>query len=165
MIKLIILKVLRIRAAMLNIYMIIFIKLYNSFYLNIYLKRYLGLENDLHQTENSSQRFAIKDTSSLNGLSKRFNLKRDMEVHKYCSNLKRSALISPMQQKFCLKSVKLMDIVAKGAKLAINECQHQFKYMRWNCTTYNQPHVFGRIIRTSKLFYNYIDIDKFCFNF
>lgn len=92
----------------------------------------------------------IRDTGSLRGLSRRANLKRDgTAAEKYCSDLRRTIFISPMQQKFCLKSTKLMDIASKGAKVAIDECQHQFKYKRWNCTIYNRPHVFGHIVRTS----------------
>ncbi|GBP92091.1 Protein Wnt-1 [Eumeta japonica] len=39
--------------------------------------------------------------------------------------------------------------VAKGASMAVAECQHQFKYRRWNCSTRNflrGKNLFGKIV-------------------
>lgn len=40
--------------------------------------------------------------------------------------------------------------------MAIEECQHQFKYRRWNCTTINKENepVFGNALNKGKIFYD-----------
>jgi hypothetical protein len=75
--------------------------------------------------------------------------KNQFKLRKYCHNLKREILTSNVQYKYCLKNVKLIEIASKGAKLAIDECQYQFKYKRWNCTVYNEPSVFGQLSQIS----------------
>ncbi|CAB0031021.1 unnamed protein product [Trichogramma brassicae] len=43
--------------------------------------------------------------------------------------------LSPGQEKLCGLSQDHMPWVARGAKSAIDECQHQFQHRRWNCST------------------------------
>lgn len=41
--------------------------------------------------------------------------------------------------------------VGSGAKMSIEECQHQFHMSRWNCTTFgNTSSVFGQVISISE---------------
>uniref|UniRef100_A0A8B9K0E7 Protein Wnt n=1 Tax=Astyanax mexicanus TaxID=7994 RepID=A0A8B9K0E7_ASTMX len=41
----------------------------------------------------------------------------------------------PKQLRFCRNYIEIMPSVAEGIKLGIQECQHQFRGRRWNCTT------------------------------
>ncbi|TRY56044.1 hypothetical protein DNTS_004271 [Danionella cerebrum] len=41
----------------------------------------------------------------------------------------------PKQLRFCRNYIEIMPSVAEGVKLGIQECQHQFRGRRWNCTT------------------------------
>lgn len=51
------------------------------------------------------------------------------------------------QRELCGLSYNILQTVSRGAKLGIDECQHQFYMNRWNCTTYNNtPSVFGGIL-------------------
>lgn len=52
----------------------------------------------------------------------------------------------------------IFQAVGLGAKMGIEECQHQFRMSRWNCTTFqNSSSIFGGIISVSTyvpLFYD-----------
>jgi hypothetical protein len=56
------------------------------------------------------------------------------------------------QIRVCKRNVELMPSVKKGAEMAIQECQHQFKYRKWNCTTINKKNepVFGNALNKGK---------------
>ncbi|TKS90348.1 EGF-like and X-link domain-containing adhesion molecule 2 Fasciclin [Collichthys lucidus] len=43
----------------------------------------------------------------------------------------------------CRKKLFLLPSIQDGARLAITECQSQFRHERWNCSTRDQPTVFG----------------------
>ncbi|KAK3782113.1 hypothetical protein RRG08_052377 [Elysia crispata] len=60
-----------------------------------------------------------------------------------CENL--SGLVK-RQRRICRRNVELMDSVRVGALMAIDECQAQFKYRRWNCSTENNLKLFGNVI-------------------
>lgn len=60
--------------------------------------------------------------------------------------------LSPGQSKFCLLYLDHMKTVSNGAKLGISECQWQFLYSRWNCSTVQDSSVFGRVVNTRKYF-------------
>ncbi|KAJ4922326.1 hypothetical protein JOQ06_022861 [Pogonophryne albipinna] len=53
------------------------------------------------------------------------------------------------QVQICKRSVEVMDAVRRGAQLAIDECQFQFRNRRWNCSTLETMPVFGKIVTQS----------------
>ena len=56
-----------------------------------------------------------------------------------CANLP----LSHRQRELCRKKSFLLPSIQDGARLAIAECQSQFKHERWNCSARDQPDVFG----------------------
>lgn len=50
----------------------------------------------------------------------------------------------------CKRSVEVMDAVRRGAQLAIDECQFQFRNRRWNCSTLETMPVFGKVVTQGK---------------
>ena len=43
--------------------------------------------------------------------------------------------------------MEIMPSVAEGVKIGIQECQHQFRGRRWNCTTVNDSlAIFGPVL-------------------
>ncbi|XP_034005703.1 protein Wnt-16 [Trematomus bernacchii] len=51
--------------------------------------------------------------------------------------------LSPRQRDLCRKQPLLMPSVQEGARLAVSECQSQFRHERWNCSVRKEPPVFG----------------------
>ncbi|CAH1265625.1 protein Wnt-5b-like isoform X2 [Branchiostoma lanceolatum] len=60
-----------------------------------------------------------------------------------CTSL---AGLSSGQRKLCNLYQDHMASVGIGARQGIEECQHQFRDRRWNCTTSDEDSVFGRIV-------------------
>ncbi|XP_069376139.1 protein Wnt-16 [Paralichthys olivaceus] len=56
-----------------------------------------------------------------------------------CSNLP----LSHRQRELCRKKPFLLPSIQDGARLAIDECQSQFRHERWNCSVSRRPPVFG----------------------
>ncbi|XP_058804725.1 protein Wnt-5b-like [Phymastichus coffea] len=54
--------------------------------------------------------------------------------------------LSRGQLKLCQLSHDHMPSVARGARLGIHECQHQFRQRRWNCSTVDDESVFGPVL-------------------
>lgn len=55
------------------------------------------------------------------------------------------------QRQLCQRHPDLMQSISEGAKEWIKECQHQFRYHRWNCSTLDRDHtVFGRVMLRSE---------------
>ena len=54
------------------------------------------------------------------------------------------------QRQICKRNVDMMDAVKAGAVHSIDECQYQFRYRRWNCSTVNTATVFGRIVKAGQ---------------
>ncbi|KAI5708724.1 hypothetical protein M8J76_001823 [Diaphorina citri] len=51
------------------------------------------------------------------------------------------------QQYLCTLNENILNVVAAGARMGIEECQNQFKMSRWNCTTFgNTSQVFGSVL-------------------
>lgn len=58
----------------------------------------------------------------------------------------------PKQLRFCRNYIEIMPSVAEGVKLGIQECQHQFRGRRWNCTTIKDNlAIFGPVLDKGKL--------------
>lgn len=60
--------------------------------------------------------------------------------HLNCSHVP----LSPRQKSLCQKKFFLLPSIQDGARLAISECQNQFRHERWNCSTSQNPSVFGQ---------------------
>lgn len=57
----------------------------------------------------------------------------------------------PKQLRFCRNYIEIMPSVAEGVKLGIQECQHQFRGRRWNCTTIKDSlAIFGPVLDKGK---------------
>uniref|UniRef100_A0A1A7X023 Protein Wnt n=2 Tax=Iconisemion striatum TaxID=60296 RepID=A0A1A7X023_9TELE len=56
-----------------------------------------------------------------------------------CSSLR----LSSQQRELCRRKPFLLPSVRDGARLAVTECQTQFRLERWNCSTSEEPRVFG----------------------
>ncbi|NXW04747.1 WNT4 protein, partial [Fregetta grallaria] len=50
------------------------------------------------------------------------------------------------QVQMCKRNLEVMDSVRRGAQLAIEECQYQFRNRRWNCSTLDTLPVFGKVV-------------------
>ncbi|KAE8737164.1 wnt7, partial [Frankliniella occidentalis] len=50
----------------------------------------------------------------------------------------RVAGLSPRQRSLCRSSPDAMVAIGTGLRLALQECQHQFRHERWNCSS--APH-------------------------
>lgn len=50
------------------------------------------------------------------------------------------------QVHLCKRNLEVMDSVRRGAQLAIEECQYQFRNRRWNCSTLDSLPVFGKVV-------------------
>ncbi|XP_029019245.1 protein Wnt-16 [Betta splendens] len=51
--------------------------------------------------------------------------------------------LSPRQRDLCRRKRFLLPSIQDGARLAVAECQNQFRHERWNCSTTQDPSVFG----------------------
>lgn len=111
---------------------------------------------------------------------KRYNLEQISQYWKHLLSLSRSLaatgqpsndLYSPTAQAHIYTSPTLLPLtkkqrrlvtnnpgtivaIAKGARMAVDECQYQFKDRRWNCSAQVNGHggsIFGKIIEKGKL--------------
>ena len=54
--------------------------------------------------------------------------------------------LSVGQTRFCMHYRDHMAPVSRGAQLGIHECQFQFRFRRWNCSTVDDSSVFGPVV-------------------
>ncbi|XP_047227529.1 protein Wnt-6 [Girardinichthys multiradiatus] len=65
-----------------------------------------------------------------------------MDPNSICRKAKR---LAGKQAELCQTQPEIVSEVAKGARLGIRECQYQFRYRRWNCTSHNK--YFGKVLQ------------------
>ncbi|XP_064633228.1 protein Wnt-5a-like [Lineus longissimus] len=54
--------------------------------------------------------------------------------------------LSPGQKKLCMLYQDHMPSISRGARVGIQECQWQFRFRRWNCSTVDNRSVFGSVV-------------------
>lgn len=62
-------------------------------------------------------------------------------VSKSCKSIEG---LSKNQISICNKYIELIDFIKLGAEKAIQECERQFKYRRWNCSYLHRSLVLGK---------------------
>lgn len=68
------------------------------------------------------------------------------------------------QLQVCQRNPESLLCIKQGARLGIYECQSQFKYERWNCTTSKNYTVFGEVLRKGMYaYFKHIFIFQSCF--
>uniref|UniRef100_A0ABD2WR95 Protein Wnt n=1 Tax=Trichogramma kaykai TaxID=54128 RepID=A0ABD2WR95_9HYME len=70
------------------------------------------------------------DLMSVDSMSAQHSVLGLSNAERYCKN----AHLTAKQQVICIQSPQVLQAISSGARLAIEECQHQFKGARWNCT-------------------------------
>ena len=65
----------------------------------------------------------------------------------FCSSL---TFLTVEQRHYCQTNPKIFAIIHRSLRLAIDECQYQFRNQRWNCALFNQTDVFGKLVLRSK---------------
>ena len=71
-----------------------------------------------------------------------------IEVPESCKSL---VGLVKRQQKICKRNIETMESVRYGALIAIDECQHQFRNRRWNCSTVDPVKLFGNVLKAGEL--------------
>ena len=62
--------------------------------------------------------------------------------------------LTKKQRRLVAKNPGTILAVAKGARMAVDECQYQFKERRWNCPVEENGHggsIFGKILEKGKI--------------
>lgn len=60
----------------------------------------------------------------------------------FCSSL---TFLTAEQRAYCQNNPKIFSIITRSLRLAIEECQYQFRNQRWNCSIFNQSEIFGKL--------------------
>lgn len=58
-------------------------------------------------------------------------------------------LLRSAQRKMILENPGVLQAISRGVNMALQECQHQFRNRRWNCSTKNfltGKNLFGKIV-------------------
>lgn len=71
-------------------------------------------------------------------------------VQNFC---KRINFLTEKQKDLCSMNNQFLGSISKGIKMALEECQDQFKMNHWNCTAdANTQQLFGEVMQRGKLF-------------
>lgn len=74
-----------------------------------------------------------------------------MTQHNICNKFLN---LTEEQRRMCMSNEKIMEVIANGARLGREECQHQFRHSRWNCTAPpNSTSLYGLVTTISKYFH------------
>ncbi|MGH0127301.1 UNVERIFIED_CONTAM: hypothetical protein FKN15_071206 [Acipenser sinensis] len=76
-----------------------------------------------------------------------------MDPNSICRKMKR---LAGKQAELCQTEPEIVSEVVKGAKLGVRECQFQFRFRKWNCTSHNK--YFGKVLQQGS--YKFKDIAK-----
>uniref|UniRef100_S4RLQ5 Protein Wnt n=1 Tax=Petromyzon marinus TaxID=7757 RepID=S4RLQ5_PETMA len=55
--------------------------------------------------------------------------------------------LAPRQRALCQSRPDAIIVIGEGAQLGISECQHQFRFGRWNCSALGEKTVFGQELK------------------
>lgn len=58
--------------------------------------------------------------------------------------------LAPRQRAICQSRPDAIIVIGEGAQMGIDECQHQFRFGRWNCSALGEKTVFGQELRVGK---------------
>lgn len=68
------------------------------------------------------------------------------------------------QRQLCRENPEVVVSIGKGAKLGVEECQHQFKDHRWNCSKVARDvSVFGKVMKKGMYILSNLSINSFPF--
>ena len=95
-------------------------------------------------------KFALLISRYLGLMSSAYHTTMDNARMNYRSKCYALDVLAPKQRELCGKSKNVLDIISTGASMGIEECQYQFSDRRWNCTTFNNTSVFGKVLDKSK---------------
>ncbi|XP_076852796.1 protein Wnt-6-like, partial [Brachyhypopomus gauderio] len=65
-----------------------------------------------------------------------------MDPNSICRKTKR---LAGRQAELCQTQPEIVSEVAKGARLGVRECQFQFRFRRWNCSSHSK--YFGKVLQ------------------
>lgn len=78
-------------------------------------------------------------------------------------------LLRNKQRRMIREHPGVLQAISRGVNMALQECQHQFRNRRWNCSTKNfltGKNLFGKIVDRGKSYYIiYFKIDHFIFSY
>ena len=101
----------------------------------ILLSRHLGLKSLYSIKQKAANNITVEASGS------------SLISQDYCDDS--NILTSYVQRTLCNTNQKVVQIVSEAAAMAIQECQFQFKYRRWNCSIFNTTNVYGRLLGSS----------------
>lgn len=104
-------------------------------------RRYLTSRSRLSPRRSSDAFVLSSDVPHLN-FSRAVGSPLVMDPNTICRKAKR---LAGKQAELCQTQPEIVREVAKGARLGVRECQYQFRYRRWNCTSHNK--YFGKILQ------------------
>ena len=67
----------------------------------------------------------------------------ETDLQEFCSSLNG---LTPGQVKLCEIYSDHMFVIGHGVRIAIKECQHQFKDSQWNCSYVSNNTVFAPVV-------------------